>query len=455
MLTFDVRIYKIDHRPERPKPFRVRWKVGAKPHSKTYKLSAQADGRRSELMTALREGQQFDEDSGLPASEWKALQQPTWFEHAQAHARMKWPQSSAKSRAARADALATITPALVTDRQGAPKAKVLRTALSCWAFNASGRLPEQPAEIQEALAWIAVKSVRLPALNDSDTIRKALNALSVKLDGKRAADNTIRRKRMVFNNALQYAVERRLLDANPLQFVDWSPPDTDDEIDWRWVPDPQQGRALINAVGQVSDRGRHLKAFFGCILYAATRPAEATDLSLASCTLPEQGWGVLLLAGSSPRAGVMWTDDGQTHDVRGLKRRARKSTREVPIPPVLVQLLREHIEEFGVAPDGRLFRASEGGRLLPNEYAAVWKAARVLALTPAEVASPLAEVPYSGRHTCVSGWLRAGVDPTEVARRAGHSVAVLFRFYAKIINRRQDHANQMIERFLDGSEQQE
>jgi len=424
--------------------------VGNTPHNKAYTLKAQADGRRSQLMTALRDGQQFDEESGLPASEWRALQQPTWFEHAKAHAAMKWPRSSAKSRGVRADALATITPALVTDRQGAPDAKTLRTALSCWAFNASGRLPEPPADIAEALAWIAAKSVRLSALDDSETIRAALNALCLKLDGGRAADTTIRRKRMVFNNALQYAIERRHLTANPLQFVDWSAPETDDEIDWRWVPNPKQGHALIEAAGNVSARGRHLKAFYGCILYAATRPAESTDLHGIDCTLPEEGWGMLLLAGSSPRAGTKWTDDGQTHDVRGLKRRARKSTREVPIPPVLVRLLREHITEFGVAPDGRIFRAAEGGRLQPNEYAAVWKEAREAALTPEEVASPLADVPYELRATCVSGWLLSGLDPIEVARRAGHSVAVLYRFYAKVIKGRQDHANELIERFLNG-----
>ncbi|MEY9965588.1 integrase [Streptacidiphilus sp. MAP12-16] len=117
-----------------------------------------------------------------------------------------------------------------------------------------------------------------------------------------------------------------------------------------------------------------------------------------------------------------------------------------------MQLLREHINEFGVAPDGRLFRAAEGGRLLSKEYAAVWKGARRGALTPEEVASLLADVPYALRHTCVSGWLLAGVDPIEVARRAGHSVAVLFRFYAKIIAGRRDHANQQIERFLNGAE---
>lgn len=180
--------------------------------------------------------------------------------------------------------------------------------------------------------------------------------------------------------------------------------------------------------------------------------AEATNLRLVDCTLPESGWGELVLGSSSPRVGSRWTNDGQSHEERGLKRRARNATREVPIPPVLVQLLREHVAAYGVAPDGRLFRAARGGRLLTKETAAVWKRARGIALTPKELKTKLAEVPYSCRHTAVSGWLAAGVDQTEVARRAGHSVAVLLRFYAKVINGRQERANGLIERFLDGDE---
>ncbi|MEV7182057.1 site-specific integrase [Kitasatospora sp. NPDC093679] len=450
MLTFEVQIYALRDLKRGRKPHQLRWRVGKKPHSRTFATKTLADGRRAQLMTAVQRGEQFDTDSGLPVSELRQLNQVTWLTHAKQFAEAKWTRSSAKSRATRADALATVTQALVTDHRGIPDSRLLRRALSCWAFNFSEHLPEPPEDVAEALAWMTRKSVALTQLEDSETVRLGLEALSRLLDGSVAADNTINRKRMVFNNALRYAVERRRLPANPLQFVDWTPPETDDEIDFRWVPSPEQGRALIEAARKVSARGAHLRAFYGCVLYAATRPAEAMDLRLADCTLPESGWGSLLLGGSSPRVGSRWTDDGRSHEERGLKRRARKATRPVPIPPDLVRLLREHVAEFGVGPDGRLFRASEGGRLLTKEYAAVWKQARRLALAPAEASTKLADVPYSLRHTAVSGWLAAGVDQTEVARRAGHSVAVLLRFYAKIINGREEQANAMIERFLNG-----
>ena len=52
----------------------------------------------------------------------------------------------------------------------------------------------------------------------------------------------------------------------------------------------------------------------------------------------------------------------------------------------------------------------------------------------------------------MSLWLNSGVPATEVARRAGHSVEVLLRVYAKCIDGQHDALNQRIEDALaDGS----
>lgn len=75
----------------------------------------------------------------------------------------------------------------------------------------------------------------------------------------------------------------------------------------------------------------------------------------------------------------------------------------------------------------------------------MWQTARRRALPPEDAETPLAEVPYSLRHAGVSLWIKAGVDPAEVARRAGHSPAVLWRFYAKILQGQQHHANHLID----------
>ena len=76
-----------------------------------------------------------------------------------------------------------------------------------------------------------------------------------------------------------------------------------------------------------------------------------------------------------------------------------------------------------------------------STYRQVWARARALALTEAQAASPLARRPYDLRHGAASLWLNAGVQPTEVARRLGHSVAVLLRVYANCVDGEQDTVN--------------
>src|SRR5689334_4303791 len=150
--------------------------------------------------------------------------------------------------------------------------------------------------------------------------------------------------------------------------------------------------------------------------------------------------------GAAERSGAALTDSGEAFDDRGLKHRAENDTRSVPIPPELVTILREHIEEFGTAADGRLFRSATGGMIYDTTH--TWAAARTLALAPEQVASPLAGRPYDLRHAAVSLWLNGGVAATEVANRAGHSVEVLLRVYAKCIDGGEEAANRRIDEAL-------
>jgi integrase len=214
------------------------------------------------------------------------------------------------------------------------------------------------------------------------------------------------------------------------------------------VVNPGQARELLAALAHVggrdSDRGRRLMAMFGCLYYAALRPAEAVNLRESDCELPAYGWGRIHLSKTTPEVGRRYTDSGALHDSKGLKHRPDDEVRPVPIPPELVTLLRWHLGEFGAAPDGRLFRQPNGRIVGSSTYSQVWQAAREIAFTPAQVASPLAGRPYDLRHAAVSLWLNAGVPAPTVARRAGHSVEVLLRVYANCIDRDEEMANQRI-----------
>jgi replication initiator protein RepSA len=147
--------------------------------------------------------------------------------------------------------------------------------------------------------------------------------------------------------------------------------------------------------------------------------------------------------------GTHWTDDGDGHEDRSLKNRPRRAVRIVPIPPELVMVLRGHIERYRQASDGRLFSSEHGRVLYPSSYWQVWQRARPLALTPAQIASPLARRPYDLRHGGVSLRLNAGVPATQVAEWAGHSVEVLLTIYAKCISGRDQVWFDRIDRALD------
>jgi integrase len=191
-----------------------------------------------------------------------------------------------------------------------------------------------------------------------------------------------------------------------------------------------------------------LTAFFGCLYYAALRPAEAVALRLDSCELPPGGWGQLTLTAAAPRTARAWTGNGSPHEHRGLKLRPHGSVRVVPIPPGLVRLLRRHLDTYGTAPGGRLFGSPRGGMLHESCYGRTWHAARAAALGPELATTPLARRPYDLRHAALSLWLGSGAPPAEVAARAGHSVHVLLSVYAHCVPGHDQIASQAIEQAL-------
>src|SRR5690606_21464272 len=165
---------------------------------------------------------------------------------------LKWPHSAAKSRTGIADALATVTPVLVTTKRGKPDAKVLRAALYGWAFHKVRReTTKLTGQEAAALKWLQDNSLRVVTLNEkeqrSQLIRSALDALALKMDGTPAAAKTVARKRAIFYGTLNYAVELDILPANPIERVSWKAPAIAEEVNRNVVASPRQVRALLDA----------------------------------------------------------------------------------------------------------------------------------------------------------------------------------------------------------------
>jgi integrase len=460
MSSYDVKIYDITERPDRArkgtgrrpgKSYRVRWTVAGHRFERSFTTKALADAWRTKLVQHTKTGSPFDEVEGLPEPMLRDENRTTWYEHVRAYVEMKWTILAPKSRRSAVDALATVTPSLVSTDRRTPNSTVLRKALYAYAFNPNTWGSGTPGDVTEALAWLARVSIPVARLTESDNIRAALAACARTLNGKPAAATTVQRKRAVLYNAIGYAVERGLLDYNPIDRIQWRAPAVGEEVDRRVVANAAQVEDLLAAVPDVHPYGSHLVAFFGCLYYAAMRPSETAELRESDCYLPETGWGRIVLAESASHAGAAWTDDGSTREKRGLKHRASSEVRVIPIPLELVTLIRRHLDEFGTAVDGRIFRAPRGGYLGEGLYSRVWKDARQKAFAPAQVLSPLAGRPYDLRHAGVSLWLNGGVPAPEVARRAGHGVGVLLRVYAGCIDGEEHLVNERIDEALRAS----
>jgi integrase len=408
-----------------------------------------ADSYRAELVRAARKGAGFDPATGEPTA-WAAPEPVTvtWYQHAVAYAQMKWPHLAPHSRASLADALATVTPLLTRETGCRPPDGTLRAALYGYAFNVPRRSRAPDPVTVSTLAWLERVSLPVSQLSDPRVIRAALDGLCTRLDGSPAAASTITRKRAVFHGALGYAVELGLLPANPAGLVRWRAPRAAVAVSPATVPGPAQVRVILAEVARIRPE---LAAFFGCLYYAALRPEEAVALRRDDLILPEDGRGKIILTAACPRTGAVWTSTGSPFEPRGLKHRPSGAIRVVPIPPVLVCMLGQHLHAFGTAPDGRLFRGTRGGMLSESVYGRAWHAARQAALGPGLASTALAHRPYDLRHAALSLWLNASGAPAEVAARAGNSARVLHEVYLHCTDGQDDTVSQRIEDALDAA----
>ncbi|HEY0641298.1 MAG TPA: integrase [Pseudonocardiaceae bacterium] len=429
---------------KRATTYQVVWRVAGRRFKKAFKTHALAESFRATLISGARTGEAFDTDHGLPLSELRAQRMVSWFDFACQYVDMKWRHAAAKSRAGNADALATVTPALLRTTRGRPDLALIRRALTGWAFNTARRNTERPDDVSAALRWLGANTVDMSVVAEPARVRAMLDELSLKLDGERAAAKTIGRKRAVVHNAFEYAVELKLLSANPLSAVKWTLPKASRAIDKRVVINPEQARRLLAAVGRQLPSGPRLVGFFAVMYYGALRPEEAAMLRVGDLKLPAQGWGELMLSETAPTAGAAWTDTGRRRDRRQLKQRGHGEVRVVPSPPPLTAILNEHLATHGVGADGRLFRNLTGGELAESTTGRVWDKARKAALSTIEYGSPLARRPYDLRHACVSTWLANGVPSAQCAAWAGQSVGVLHQVYAAVLADQETQARERL-----------
>jgi len=331
--TYDVRVYRTElYRGARVTTYKVRWKTGHRLWKGGFRNAALADSFRSSLLTAARRGEAFSLITGRPVSWNRDESILSWYALTLDYMAAKWPYAAPNHRKSIADALTDATEAMFAVGELRYPVEEIRRALRTRAFSDRLRGATEPPEgLAAVVCWLQTATVPVTDLthagNGAVRCRALLDRISRKQDGTAAAANTANRKRAVVNNLMHYAVEVGALPANPLKAVKWTRPRTLKTVDPRTVVNSDQARRLLAAVGQQDERGERMVAFFGCLYYAALRPEEAVDLrrdNLAS--LPDHGWGELILTNSEPRSGTWWTDSGSARQRRELKHRPRGET---------------------------------------------------------------------------------------------------------------------------------
>ncbi len=124
-------------------------------------------------------------------------------------------------------------------------------------------------------------------------------------------------------------------------------------------------------------------------------------LRVRSAVLPTDGWGRLEVT----EADISFDEPGEP----------KTGPRSVPIPPVLVAMLREWIEQNDLtSPERLLFRTRNDTMPGGSNWARAWhRALESVGQKPRRV--------YDCRHAAATTWLRAGMPLGETARRLGHS----------------------------------
>lgn len=284
---------------------------------------------------------------------------------------------------------------------------------------------------------IALGNIRLSQLRAED-IQKLYSGLSA---------STARHFHSPLRSALSQAVRWHLIHANPCDAVDL-PRCKAQEVQAMTREEASRLMAVErftrgNKTGAVVVENRY-RVLFAFLLTTGARPSEALGLKWSDIDF-ETGLVTIqrtLQWHSKKQGGGCYFEDTKT----------KSSKRSVPLPPSMLQQLKEHraaqaetLLKLGIRTD-LCFANSEGNpilrrNLVRRHFKPVLKAAKL------STAFSL----YALRHTCATLLLQTGTHPKVVSERLGHSSTTLtMDVYSHVVPGMQSEAAAQLERMLYG-----
>lgn len=408
-------------------PWIVRRSIDGRQRSKSFRTRAEAERYRVLLLQAVHAGERFDEATGEPES-WQApLHDVLVHEWARRWVAEQWQEWQPRTRASATEALARLVP--LTVRDGATPPDDLRRYLQAALAPASELDRDACLE-----AWLASNCISLTEI-DRERVAEIDRQLGLKLDGSPLAATTASRIRIVSRACIQAAVAIGAITGDP-----WPPRSQQRArrkvarrrrgVDVRSLPGPETMARAIDAITTHQPGSKTYRMMTAVAYYAGLRPSEVVMLRVRALVLPADGWGRINVT----EADISYDEPGEP----------KTGSRTVPIPPVLVALLRQWIEDGGFdSGDDLLFRTSGGKRPSASNWGRAWhRALAAIGQEPLRV--------YDCRHAAATTWLRAGVPLAETARRLGHSVETLVSNYVGALDDEEHLGNTRIESMLGG-----
>ncbi len=337
----------------------------------------------------------------------------------------QWQEWQPRTRTSAAEALARFITIAVSNGAKVPE------GLRVYLYAALSPNPVDQRDPRHE-KWMAKNCLPLGEL-DRERIAEIDRRLGLKLDGFPMAANTANRIRIIARAAVQSAIEAGAIaaDAWPQRSrtrARRKVARTKRIVDVRSLPSPVRMAEAIDAIVTQQPGSKKYRVMTAVAYYAGLRPSEVVMLRVRSAKLPAEGWGRLDVT----EADISFDEPGEP----------KTGPRTVPIPPVLVAMLREWVEQNDLTTAERLlFRTRNNTRPSGSNWARSWhRALESVGEKPLRV--------YDCRHAAATTWLRAGVPLAETARRLGHSVETLVSTYVGALDDEEQVGNQRIDLIL-------
>ncbi len=406
-------------------PWVVRFTIDGRHRSKSFRTRIEADRYRGQLLQAVQEGGRFDETTGEPESWQTPLADIRVHEWSRRWLAEQWQEWQPRTRASATEALARFV-TLAVDR-GAKAPDGLRVYL----YTALSPHSEGGHDVRFE-KWMGRNCLMLGEL-DRERVADIDRRLGLKLDGSPMAANTANRIRIVARASVQSAIQAGAVAADV-----WPQRSktrarrkvarTRRSVDVRALPGPAAMAEAIDAIVTQQPGSKTYRVMTAVAYYAGLRPSEVVMLRVRSAVLPADGWGRIEVT----EADISFDEPGEP----------KTGPRSVPIPPVLVAMLREWIEDNDLTSlDRLLFRTRNDTMPSGSNWARAWhRALESVGQKPMRV--------YDCRHAAATTWLRAGMPLAETARRLGHSVETLVSTYVGALDDEEHIGNQRIDSIL-------